>query len=307
MLYTLTTNPAIDMNITTNGIKPSVVNRTFDTVYTANGKGVNVSYVLNHFGVNSTILGFFGGFSGDYIVSESKKKGLCVLPVWVEDTTRINIFLNDGKEEYKFVNGGSFVTKPSQRELLRILQDAQDLDYLVISGSLPPGIEFSFYEEILEICAHQKTKVILDISAPVLKNLLRFKPLLIKPNDEEIEDIFGIKMQDEADITDTLHMLYELGAQNILLTLGQKGSYFYDGKQIYHADTQPVKLLSSACAGDAALAGFLSVWLDDPTNIEDALKRSAAAGANVAESNALGDLKKVHQYFNHIHIRKVEQ
>ena len=101
MLYTLTTNPAIDMNISSQGLYPGVVNRTFDAVYTPNGKGLNVSFVLNHFGVASKILGFFGGFSGAYIIEESRKKGVEVLPVMVEDTTRINIFLNDGQQEFK--------------------------------------------------------------------------------------------------------------------------------------------------------------------------------------------------------------
>lgn len=98
MIYTLTTNPAIDMNVCTNGLEPSRVNRTFGVVYTPNGKGLNVSFVLGHFGVESVIFGFFGGFSGEYVVNESRKKGFKVDPVWVDDTTRINIFLMMGKK-----------------------------------------------------------------------------------------------------------------------------------------------------------------------------------------------------------------
>lgn len=104
MIYTLTTNPAIDMNICTNSIERKIVNRTHDAVYSANGKGLNVSFVLKHFGVDSKVLGFFGGFSGKYIVDETRKKGIEIFPVEVEDTTRINIFLNDGDGEFKFVN-----------------------------------------------------------------------------------------------------------------------------------------------------------------------------------------------------------
>ena len=109
VIYTLTTNPAIDMNIITDGIRSKYVNRTSTTVYTPNGKGLNVSFVLQHFNVPSTVLGFFGGFSGEYIVKEIEKRGFKSHPVWVEDLTRINVFLNDGEQEYKFVNGGSFV------------------------------------------------------------------------------------------------------------------------------------------------------------------------------------------------------
>ena len=76
MIYTLTTNPAIDMNICTNSIERKIVNRTHDAVYSANGKGLNVSFVLKHFGVDSKVLGFFGGFSGKYIIEETKKKNI---------------------------------------------------------------------------------------------------------------------------------------------------------------------------------------------------------------------------------------
>lgn len=294
------------MNISTEGIEAKKVNRTFDTIYSPNGKGLNVSYVLQHFGVESKVLGFFGDFSGRYIVEETKKKNIEILPVWVDDTTRINIFLNDGTQEYKFVNQGSFVTKENQEQMLALIASSTDMDYLSISGSLPQGIELDFYDDVLKICQEKKINVILDISSPKLKDLLQYEPYLIKPNDEEIADIFGIIMRDEEDIKDVLTFLRERGAQNILLTLGERGSYFYNGTDIYYASTQPVELLSSACAGDASLGAFMSLWLNNPDNIVDALKRSAATGANVAESNALGDLKKVDTYVQNIKVRKVE-
>ena len=284
MIYTLTTNPAIDMNVCTNGLEPSRVNRTFGVVYTPNGKGLNVSFVLGHFGVESVIK---------------------VDPVWVDDTTRINIFLNDGEKEYKFVNEGSFVTEENQFQLLKMIKEARDMDYLSISGSLAKGINTAYYDQILEVCQQKNVDVILDISSPKLAELLKYKPLLIKPNDEELKDIFGIDLKTEKDMINALDFLHKEGAQNILLTLGDKGSYFYNGKNVYYASAQPVKLLSSACAGDSALAAFLSVWLDDQTKIVEALKNSAATGANVAESNAIGTLEKVEEYKKNIQVRKV--
>ncbi|MGN0417651.1 1-phosphofructokinase [Anaerostipes faecalis] len=306
MIYTLTTNPAIDMNITTDGLKRGLVNRTFDTVYTPNGKGVNVTLTLKHFGIESTVTGFFGGFSGKYIVEELENRGVTVKPVWVEDTTRINIFLNDGEGEFKLVNSGSQVDADQQDEMIHLFETADDCDCLVISGSLPPGITPSYYEGILSICKEKGIDVVLDISSPKLKDLLKYEPLLIKPNDEEIEEIFGIKIENEKDVVRVLHFLKEQGAKNVLLTLGDKGAYFSNGDEIYYSSSQPIKLLSSACAGDAALASFLSIWLKNPDKIEDAMRRSAATGANVAESNALGDFASVDTYFHNIKVRKVE-
>lgn len=306
MIYTLTTNPAIDMNVYSDGLKTKQVNRTFGSVYTPNGKGLNVSFVLGHFGMPSKIMGFFGGFSGNYIVDESQKRGFKVVPVWVDDITRINIFLNDGIDEYKLVNEGSFVNKEKQAELLKIIEEAEDMEYLAISGSLPKGIDTDYYDKIFQLCRGKGIEVILDISSPKLAELLDYHPLLIKPNDEELEAIFGIKVKTEEDMMNALEALYEKGAKNILLTLGDKGSYFYNGQNIYYANAQPIKLLSSACAGDSALAAFLSVWLKNPENIEEALKLSAATGANVAESNAIGTLSKVGKYRKNIQVRKVK-
>ena len=306
MIYTLTTNPAIDMNITTDGLQPKVVNRTRDSVYTPNGKGLNVSFVLGYYNIPTKILGFFGGFSGKYIVEESMKKGYEVLPTWIEETTRINIFLFDGEKEYKMVNEGAYVSKNKQEELLKLIKNAEDMEYLSISGSLPVGIDSNYYQNILEVCKEKGVKVILDISSKKLKDLLQFHPYLIKPNDEEIKDIFGFTICNETDVVSVLEYLYEHGAQNILLTLGENGSYFYSGEHIYYASTIEITLLSSACSGDAALAGFMSIWLTDNTKVEEALKRSAAIGANVAESNALGDFKKVENYKNKIHVRMVK-
>ena len=135
---------------------------------------------------------------------------------------------------------------------------------------------------------------------------LPYRPYLIKPNDEEIDEIFGIKMRDESDVVDVLGFLHEKGVQNILLTLGNKGSYFSNGKDIYYAGIYPVKLLSSACAGDSFLAAFLSIWLEHPEDIENAMKLASATGANVAESNAIGTLEKVDVYKEAIKVRKVK-
>lgn len=305
MLYTLTTNPAIDMNIRSRGLEKEKVNRTFDAVYTPNGKGLNVSFVLGHFGMKSRILGFFGGFSGEYIVGESENGGFDVVPVWIEDTTRINIFLNDGFSEYKFVNEGSYVRKEKQEELLEKIKAADDMRYLVISGSLPRGIQENYYDALFEICRSKGVDVVLDISSRKLSELLCYQPLLIKPNDEELEEIFGFQIKTEDDIIAALKELHGRGAQNIFLTLGSKGSYFYNGKAIYSASAMRIKLLSSACAGDSALGAFLSIWLPDRERVEDALKNAAAAGANAAESNGIGTLEKVEEYRHKIQVRKV--
>jgi 1-phosphofructokinase len=304
MIYTLTTNPAIDMNIKSQEIQPAVVNRTESTQIFPNGKGINVSLVLKHYDILSKALGFFGGFTGKYIVEELSNAGLEVVPIWLDETTRINIFVNDGTNEFKFVNKGSFVPEERQGKMLALIRNLKDCTYLVISGSLPPGIEESYYDTILKICADRSIEVILDISAPRLKELLSYKPLLIKPNDEEIKDIFGIVINNESDVKRALLELKQLGARNVLLTLGEKGLYFFNGVNIYCCTAPKIQLFSSACAGDSALGAFLSEWLFGHS-LENALKKASATGANVAEVEGIGSLDKVNEYMKQLKVREV--
>lgn len=305
IIYTLTTNPAIDVNFSTKNVAPSVVNRCENTKYIPNGKGVNVSYVLKHYSINSEVLGFFGGFSGRYILDELNADNIATNPIWIDGITRMNFFIQSNGEEYKFVNKGPIVSKKKQNEFLDLLKELNDCEYLSISGSLPDGIENSYYKEILNICKLKSIKVILDISSPILKELLEYNPLLIKPNDDEIKDVFNIEINNEEDVKSVLKLLYKQGAQNILLTLGEKGMYFYNGSKIYYCSPNKIKLFSSACAGDAALAAFLSEWLLSG-NIELAMRKASATGANVAESEGLGLLDKVAEYMEKVKVREVE-
>lgn len=304
MIYSLTMNPAVDMNISSQGIRPKVVNRTRDSFYSHNGKGINLTRVLRHFGVDSAAIGFFGGFSGRFIVEELEKEGVPVYSIPVEETTRINIFVNDGQQEYKFVGEGAHVSPEAQAQLLKLLETLPDFQYLTINGSLPPGIEESFYDQILEVCARRGTQVVLDISSKRMPQLLGYKPLLIKPNDEEVAEIWGRSLTSLADVEDTMALLHSQGAQNVLLTLGDKGMLFSGGGELWFCDAPKVKLVSSACAGDSCLAAFLSEWLSGG-GLEAAMRKGSATGADVAGSNGIGDLSRVSEYMQSLTARKV--
>lgn len=306
MFYTFTPNPAVDMNFNVKSMRAGTVNRTSDLCYTPNGKALNVSFVLKHFGVASMTFGFYGGFTGKYIVDQANARGVPVFPVWVDEPTRINIFVNNKGKEYKMVGEGSYVDRKAQLEMLKMIESKRDMEYLCISGSLPKGISPTFYDEILLVCEKNKVKVILDSSNSKINCLLKYRPFLIKPNDEELK-LFGLSAKTEKLAAESLRELYRRGARNILLTMGDKGAYFYNGEKIYYSNTVPVRLVSSACAGDAALAAFLSVWIrNDYGHIKQAMKISAAVGANVAESSGIGDLANVEKYEAGITVREVK-
>lgn len=305
MIYTLTPNPAIDMNVTADKVEPNVVSRTRDAVYTPNGKGLNVSFTLEHFGVKSPILGFFGGFSGDFIIKGARERGCDVYPLYVDGITRINTFVSFPGGEYKFPNAGCNVARAQQCEMLELVDSLVNLDCLVVSGSLAPQIEPSFYDELLEHVHARNAELVLDMSHPHLADLVKQQPLLIKPNDEEVADIFGVDVSSEDNIARALSMIHQQGCKNILLTLGDRGAYFYNGSSLWYANAAHIKMYSTACAGDATLAAFLSLWFYDRNNVEAALKRAMATGANVAMSAGLGNFAEVDKLEQHITVTKL--
>lgn len=310
MIYTLTPNPAIDYNISCDGLQPNTVTRTRDAVYTPNGKGLNVSFTLDHYGVDTTILGFFAGFSGRYIVEGARELGVDVKPVWTEGITRVNVFLNAGPDtEYNMVNAGAAITAADEDAMFDLIDRLDDLDCLVISGSLPPNASEGFLRTTIERVRAKGSRFVLDISSPQLAELLELEPLLIKPNDDELRDIFGIEVVagDDESVSAAMGELHARGAQNVLLTLGGAGAYFSNGEHLWFANrTFDVEVRSTVCAGDSSLAAFLSVWFSDRDRVEDALRRSMATGANVVECAGLGDFAHVEEYEKGIDIRPVK-
>ena len=304
MIYTLTTNPAIDMNVSAASLTTAHINRTADAVYTPNGKGLNVSFTLAHYGVPSTILGFFGGFSGDYIVREARRT--CpVLPVFIDGITRINVFISTPDGEYALPNAGAPVPRDKQLEMLEVLRGLDDLTCLVVSGSLSPEMDPSFYDEVIDIVEQKGAEFVLDISHPHLAELIERRPLLIKPNEDEMRQIFGIDVADETEVPAALRELHARGAKNILLTLGGDGAYFSNGDAVWRANAATVQVLSTACAGDATLASFLSGWFAGSGEAPEALRRAMATGGSVAMSAGLGDFSQVAELAPSIEVRRV--
>lgn len=309
MIYTLTANPAIDYNVASDGLEPNTVTRTRDAVYTPNGKGLNVSFTLDHYGVPTTILGFFAGFSGRFIVEGAEALGVPVRPVWTEGITRVNVFVNAGENtEYNLVNAGAAITPSDERRMFDLIDALDDLDCLVISGSLPPNASAAFLPTVIEHVRAKGAEFVLDISSPQLAELVERRPLLIKPNDDELRDIFGIEVSggDDESVAAAMCTLHERGVQNVLLTLGGAGAYFSNGEHLWFANrTFDVQLVSTVCAGDSSLAAFLSVWHDQRDEVTEALRLSMATGANVVECAGLGDFARVDAYKDGIAVRQV--
>lgn len=145
MFYTLTANPAVDMTVSSSPLEPDENVRTGSASYTANGKGLDVSFAFKKMGVDTVALGFFAGFTGKFIVEEVMNLGCLCRPVWTDGITRINTYVNDGQHEYGILNPGAPITPQHQEELYNILDTAGDLECLIVSGSVPPKATPDFW------------------------------------------------------------------------------------------------------------------------------------------------------------------
>ena len=309
MFYTLTANPAVDMTVSSPSLVPNENVRAGSASYTANGKGLDVSFALKKFGVDSVALGFFGGFTGKFIVEETMNMGCLCRPVWIDGITRICAYINDGENEYGVLNPGAPLTPEYERELFDILDSTGDLGCLVVSGSVPPRASADFLDKVMEHAQARGADVVLDLSSDKLKSLASKKPLLIKPNHHEMKAIFGVPVDTDDEVRVAMKMAHEIGIQNVLLTRGSRGdAYFSNGEDIWYAKRDfNIKLVSSVCAGDSTLAAFLHKWYGNRENVEEALKLALATGANVSESVGLGDFARVDEYSKRISVRKLER
>lgn len=163
-ISTLTLNPAVDLVIGLDELKPVIVNRTNTEDYQANGKAINISFILKKLGIDNKAMGYLGGFTGEYIKKVIEDAGIGADFIKIEGTTRINVFINVG-EEYRIVNKGPLIKEENIIEILKKIEDLEEESYLFVSGSLPRGIEEEIFLNISEICERKKINLIFDISS----------------------------------------------------------------------------------------------------------------------------------------------
>ncbi len=296
MIYTVTFNPALDYGMRVDGITPGVLNRSAGEEITFGGKGINVSYVLSQLGVENTALGFIAGFSGEYLEDLLKKSGVNSDFIKLGGGfTRINVKLL-GANETEINAKGPDIAENELSALTDKLERILPGDTLVLSGSIPKALPDNIYERILNKLSDKSARFVIDASGNLLINTLKYKPFLIKPNIFELEEIFGVKITSDKEIENAALRLKEMGAVNVLVSLGKEGALLADefGK-IRTVAAFPVKALNSVGAGDSMVAGFLA---GIERGYDYALRLGAAAGAATAASNGLAKADEIMKLLN---------
>ncbi|MGF7306829.1 1-phosphofructokinase [Enterococcus faecium] len=304
-IYTCTMNLAIDLFIETDEMHPFMVNRTKEDDIQANGKGVNVSLVLKMLDFPSTALGFSAGFTGKYIEDYLQQKQIQTEFIEVPGMTRINVFtqVNQTGEEYKLVNQGPEIPQTAIHNFLNQVRALQAEDYLCVSGSLPRGLSPKVLIEISRICQEKGIHLIIDSSDQEAMDCLPYRPFLLKPNEEELSSWFGRKMVTDEDYFVYGQRLVELGAENVLLSLGEKGAILFTKDRVFRGNSPKGKVVNTACAGDTMLGAFLAGYMNRRP-LDETLCKSIAAGSSTAFRKGLTDFLDVEELSKQIKIRE---
>lgn len=300
MIYTCTLNPSVDYIVHVDELRLGELNRAVKTLTFPGGKGINVSRVLKRLGVESTALGFIGGFTGSFIIEQLQSENIACDFVEVPGNTRINVKLKSGTETE--INGQGPVMEPEHEEaLIKKMQALTENDVVVLAGSVPSSLSPDVYEKIIDEAKKAKAKVVVDTSGPVLKQLLARKPFLAKPNHKELAELFETSFHSQGEIKVYGRRLVELGVENVIVSMAGNGAFYFNKEMTLFAEAPKGTVKNSVGAGDSMVAGFLAAYTNGKS-LEEAFAYSVASGSATAFSEDLCTKDRVEQLVREINV-----
>ncbi len=262
MIYTVTFNPSIDYIVDVDHFKTGQVNRTTGEIMFPGGKGINVSMVLQNLGFESTALGFMAGFTGDEIARLLQVKNVQSDFIRVsEGMSRINVKLRSDEESE--INGqGPAIKDEDIAKLYAQLDHLKEGDVLVLAGSIPSVMPSSSYEDIMAHLDGKGIKIVVDATNDLLVNVLKYHPFLVKPNNHELGEIFGVELKTKEEVIPYAKKLQEMGAVNVMISMaGDGGLLISENGDVFETMPPKGKIVNSVGAGDSMVAGFVAGYL----------------------------------------------
>lgn len=304
MIYTLTLNPSIDYVIKIDQFSDGETLRSNAEEKYPGGKGIMVSKLLKNLGENSINIGFLGGFTGDFIRKKLNDLGIEEDFTRIEDDSRINVKLKY-ETETEINAQGPQITEEEIEDFLNYLDQLQEDDFVIISGSIPKSLGDDFYRVIVNLLEMNNVRFALDTSGKKLFNLSSYKPFLVKPNRDELSEIFEDNIDSDEKIVKYARKLIEQGAENVIVSLGKDGSIFVDNSVAYKAKPIEGKLINSVGSGDSMVAGYIYGYMKGLSKL-DSYKLAIACGSATAFSPDIAEKELIDEIFKKVELEKWE-
>lgn len=267
MIYTLTANPSLDKLYVLDKLEAGQYNRGTVERYDPGGKGINVSRCLQAFGVDSVILGFFAGNTGEFLINALHGQGLTVDPVFIDGESRSNITLleNSIGRMTKLNEFGPAVDRAAQQAIIQKISDKTEPgDIWVLSGSLSPGLPDDFYSQLIHAIQDHGGLAFLDTSGKWLIHGYKASPDLLRINSKEAETILGKNLDTRDKLLEALSAINQTGTSLSVISLGAEGALFSNSESVYEANAPIVNAQTPVGAGDAMMAaivyGYIQKW-----------------------------------------------
>lgn len=300
MIYTVTLNPSIDFIVRLDQVNVGSVNRMDSDDKFAGGKGINVSRVLKRLGIENTATGYIGGFTGQFITDTLHEEAIPTRFVEVDQDTRINVKIKADQETE--INGpGPDISSEKLEELKSILSGLSADDTVVFAGSAPKNLGNAIYKDLIGLTRQTGAQVVCDFEGQTLVDSLEFQPLLVKPNNHELGDIFGVTLDNLDDIEKYARLLLEKGAQHVIISMAGDGALLVtkDGASF----AKPIKgtVKNSVGAGDSMVAGFTGEFVRSGDVVE-AFKWGVACGTATTFSDDLATADFIKETYEKVEV-----
>lgn len=306
MIYTVTLNPSLDYFMSLEQFQVGMTNRSDEEVYRPGGKGINVSWVLHNLGVESTALGFLAGFTGQEIKRQMEATGISTdfieLP---KGQSRLNVKIKQ-MDATEINASGPAISEQELKQLRQKLMSLQKGDVLILSGSIPESVSNDIYKELMQQVQKKEIPVIVDAIGDALLRTLPLHPFLIKPNHQELGELFGVTLTTREQVIPYAKNLREQGAQNVLISLGGAGAVLVDQNgEVHESDVPNGRLINAVGAGDSMVAGFLTGYLEKK-DLGHAFLMGVATGSASAFSEGLADREMVEHLYCQMKEKRAE-
>jgi len=303
MIYTVTLNPSIDYIVRLDKVLIGSVNRMDSDDKFAGGKGINVSRVLKRLGIENTATGFIGGFTGKFITDTLEDEGISSHFVEVEQDTRINVKIKADAETE--INGpGPEISSQKLEELEKYLSSLTSEDTVVFAGSSPKNLGNVVYKKLIGLTRKTGAQVVCDFEGQTLLDSLEFEPLLVKPNNHELGDIFGVRLENLDQIESYARQILDKGAQHVIISMAGDGALLVTRDGAYFAKPIKGNVKNSVGAGDSMVAGFTGEFVRSGDVIQ-AFKWGVACGTATTFSDDLATAEYIKEIYEKVEVEKI--